>query len=72
VDDGAEFQAYVGGCLDSLHDYAALLARSWRTTKISCRTRIEDFAASPTQRDMIDWYMEKPSEGWRSRRIRRP
>jgi len=27
VDKGAEFQAYVSGCLDSLHNYALLLAR---------------------------------------------
>jgi len=64
VDNGVEFQAYVGGCLDSLHNYAALLARSWRTTTISCRTRsFEDFAASPTLRDMINWCIEKPNEG---------
>jgi hypothetical protein len=64
VDNGVEFQAYVRGCLDSLHNYAVLLARSWRTTKISCRTRsFEDFPASPTLRDMIDWCIEKPNEG---------
>jgi RNA polymerase sigma-70 factor (ECF subfamily) len=27
VDNGVEFQAYVRGCLDSLHNYAVLLAR---------------------------------------------
>ena len=64
MDNGVEFQAYVGGCLDPLHNYAGLLARSWRTTKISCRTRsFEDFAASPTLRDMISWCIEKPNEG---------
>lgn len=28
MDKGSEFQAYVSGCLDSLYNYAALLARS--------------------------------------------
>jgi hypothetical protein len=64
VDNGVELQACVGGCLDSLHNYgAARPPLEDHEDLLQDARSFEDFAASPTLRDMINWGIEKPNEG---------